>query len=217
MTRETTLTLIRHGESYSNADGIIESSTCRGLTTRGIAQVQALKERLHAESPGFDILYASTLNRARMTAQILAPTLGLSITWEDDLHELRVGDADGLPFGVVTERYPQFQRGIIDVHTRVAPGGESWNEFAVRCARVLSSIATSHAGKRIAVVCHGGVIEASYLWALDLSAGVRTRVAFPVRNSGMSTWVERASPHDGRREWQLTRHNDATHLDGKNL
>ena len=217
MTSETTLTLIRHGESYSNVDGIIESATCRGLTKRGIAQVHALNARMSSESLRFDVLYASTLNRARMTAEILAPTLALSVTWEDDLHELRVGDADGLPYAEVTQRYPQFDRGIIDVHSRVAPGGESWNEFAVRCARVLNHIATNHRGTRIAVVCHGGVIEASFLWALDLNAGVRTRVAFPVRNTAMTTWVERASPHDGRREWQLTRHNDATHLDGMHL
>jgi len=217
MIPETTLTLIRHGESYANIEGIVECYTCRGLTPRGIAQINALNTRIRAEHMAFDVLYASTLNRARMSAEILAPTLGLPITWEDDLHELRVGVADGLPYTVVTERYPQFDRGIRDVHTRVAPGGESWNEFAARCARTLNTIATLHQGKRIAVVCHGGVIETSFLWALDLSAGVRTRVAFPARNSALTTWVQRASPHDGRCEWQLTRHNDATHLDGTNL
>ncbi len=213
MTLQTTLTLIRHGESYANIEGIVECYTCRGLTERGIAQVQSLNARFQSSPPQFDVLYASTLLRARMTAEILAPTLGLTIAWEDDLHELRVGDADGLPYHAVTERYPQFDRGIIDVHTRVAPNGESWNEFTARCARTLHTIATDHRGKHVAIVCHGGVIEASFLWALDLSAGARTRVAFPARNTAMSTWVERASPHDHRREWQLTRHNDATHLD----
>ncbi len=214
---QTSLTLIRHGESYANSENMVESLTCRGLTGRGIAQVTALHNRLANVPDQFDVLYASTLHRARMTATILAPAIGLPVTWEDDLHELRVGDADGLSYALVTERYPQFDRGIIDVHTRVAPQGESWNEFAVRCARVLSMIAESHRGKRVAIVCHGGVIEASFLWALDLSAGARTRVAFPARNTALTTWIERASPHDGRREWQLTRHNDATHLDGTDL
>jgi probable phosphoglycerate mutase len=214
---QTTLTLIRHGESFANREDMVEGLTCRGLTARGIAQVTALQNRfIHLHEP-FDVLYASTLHRARMTASILAPTFGLPITWEDDLHELRVGEADGLPYALVTERYPQFNRGIIDVHTPVAPKGESWNEFAARCARVLTLIATAHRGQRVAIVCHGGVIEASFLWALDLSAGARTRVAFPARNTALTTWTERASPHDGRREWQLTRHNDATHLDGTDL
>ncbi|MFM2308615.1 MAG: hypothetical protein RLY87_735 [Chloroflexota bacterium] len=217
MTAETTLTLIRHGESYANSDNMVECFTCRGLTPRGIAQVTALSERLRNEAQSFDVMVASTLKRARMTAEILAPTLGVSIEWEDDLHELRVGEADGLAYHLVTDRYPQFDRGIIDVHTRVAPGGESWNEFAVRCARALNQIVALHRGKRIAIVCHGGVIETSFLWALDLSAGARTRVAFPARNTALTTWVERASPHDGRREWQLTRHNDATHLEGTSL
>jgi probable phosphoglycerate mutase len=147
-----------------------------------------------------------------MTAELVAPVLGVPIVWEDALHELRVGVADGMRYDDVSTQYPQFNRGIKDVHCEVAPGGESWNIFAARVAGALQRITTTYRGKRIAVVCHGGVIEASFLWALDLSAGVRTRVAFPAKNTALTTWVERASPHDGRREWQLTRHNDAAHL-----
>lgn len=212
MNDETTLTLIRHGESFANIEGIVECYTCRGLTPRGQAQVETLAQRFRTGAEPFDVLVASTLTRARMTAEQLAPALALPIIWDDELHELRVGVADGMRYADVTIQYPQFNRGIIDVHQRVAPEGESWNLFAARVAGALERITTQHRGKRIAVVCHGGVIEASFLWALDLSAGVRRRVSFPAKNTALTTWVERASPHDGRREWQLVRHNDATHL-----
>lgn len=208
----TVITLIRHGESYANINQVVESFSCQGLTEKGIAQAQALALRIQQEGIKFDAYYASTLKRARMTAEILAPVINQPIQWEDDLHELRVGEVDGMSYQEVSQRYPTFDRAIMDVHTKVAPGGESWNEFAVRCASVLNSIASANKGKHVAVVCHGGVIECSFLWALDLSAGVRRRVAFPARNTAMTVWQERASSYDGRIEWQLVKHNDSVHL-----
>lgn len=209
----TVITLIRHGESYANTTQVVESLTCQGLTNKGIAQAHALADRLHKEGTRFDAYYASTLKRARMTAEILASAIQQPIQWEDDLHELRVGEIDGMTYQEVSQRYPAFDRAIIDVHTKVAPGGESWNEFAVRCGRILNTIAAANRGKHVAVVCHGGVIECSFLWALDLNAGVRRRVAFPARNTALTVWQERQSSYDGRVEWQLVRHNDAVHLD----
>ncbi|MFZ9857726.1 MAG: histidine phosphatase family protein [Roseiflexaceae bacterium] len=208
----TVITLIRHGESYANINQIVESYSCQGLTEKGIAQAHALATRIQNEGMQFDAYYASTLKRARMTAEILAPAIGLPIQWEDDLHELRVGEVDGMSYHEVSQRYPTFDRAIYDVHTKVAPGGESWNEFAVRCASVLNAIATANTGKHVAVVCHGGVIECSFLWALDLNAGVRRRVSFPARNTAMTVWHERMSSYDGRLEWQLVKHNDAMHV-----
>lgn len=209
----TTLTLIRHGEAYSNVDPFfVESLTCRGLTDTGIAQAHALAQRISTEVWQYDVLYASTLKRARMTAEIIAPALQLPIHWEDDLHELRVGDADGLAIADVSVRFPNFMAAIQEPYTRVAPNGESWNEFAMRCARVLHAITTRHAGKRIAVVCHGGVIECAFMWMCELNAGIRRRVAFPARNTAITTWVNVASPYDTRTEWQLRCHNDHAHL-----
>lgn len=208
----TVITLIRHGESYANINQIVESYSCQGLTEKGIAQAQALADRIAQEGMQFDAYYASTLKRARMTAEILAPVIKQPIQWEDDLHELRVGEVDGMSYQEVSQRFPTFDRAIIDVHTKVAPGGESWNEFAVRCASVLNAIVSANKGKHVAVVCHGGVIECSFLWALDLSAGVRRRVSFPARNTAMTVWQERASSYDGRIEWQLVKHNDSVHL-----
>ena len=209
----TTLTLIRHGEAFSNVDPhVVESFSCRGLTAHGIAQAHALAHRIQHEQWQYDVLYASTLTRARMTADIVAPALQLPINWEDDLHELRVGDADGMALAQVTTQFPDFAHAIREPYTKVAPNGESWNEFAMRCARILHTIVMRHRGQRIAVVCHGGVIECAFLWIGELNAGMRKRVAFPARNTAFTTWVQVQSPYDQRIEWQLRCHNDHAHL-----
>lgn len=208
----TLITLIRHGESFANVEPIVESYTCRGLTPKGQAQAHALANRITTAQWQYDVLYASTLKRAQMTAQIIAPVLNLAITWEDDLHELRVGDIDGMNYRDVSQQYPAFDRAIKDVHTKVAPNGESWHEFALRCATTLNTIVTLHAGRRIAIVCHGGVIECAFLWACGLNADARQRVAFPAHNTAFTTWHHRISPFDQRVEWQLICHNDHAHL-----
>src|SRR5437867_1180185 len=93
----TNLYLIRHGEAYSNVEAVIGGMKGdRGLTERGFAQAQALARRLATGEIHADVLYASTLPRARMTAELVAEALKLPIRWDDDLHELRPGEADGL-------------------------------------------------------------------------------------------------------------------------
>lgn len=209
----TTLTLIRHGEAFSNVNPFyVESYSCRGLTDVGIAQAHTLANRIRDEQWHYDVLYASTLKRAQMTAEIVAPAFALPIQWEDDLHELRVGDADGFAMAEVSVRFPDFANAIKEPYTRVAPNGESWNEFAMRCAHTLHRITTLHAGQQIAVICHGGVIECAFLWIGELNAGMRRRVAFPARHTAITTWVHTTSPYDARTEWQLRCHNDHAHL-----
>ena len=46
---------------------------------------------------------------------------------------------------------------------RRAPGAETWAEFFVRAGARLRRIADDHPGERVVVVCHGGIIGASFV------------------------------------------------------
>src|SRR5689334_12034263 len=129
----TNLYLIRHGEAYSNIEPIIGGMRGdRGLTERGIAQAEALGRRLSSGEIAADVLYASTLPRAKMTAQYVGEALGLPINWDDELHELRPGDADGMSVEAARERFEGFDRFMTEPFCPIAPGGESWGSFQVR-------------------------------------------------------------------------------------
>src|SRR5215208_4716571 len=122
----TNLYLIRHGEAHSNVESVIGGMRGdRGLTERGIAQAQAVCRRLATGAIAADVLYASTLPRARLTAEYVAEALKLPIQWDDDLHELRPGDADGMHVEAAREQFESFRRFIIEPYTPIAPGGES--------------------------------------------------------------------------------------------
>jgi probable phosphoglycerate mutase len=211
----TNLYLIRHGEAVSNVEPWVMGGVkgCQGLTERGQAQVRALAARLETGEIAAEVLYASTLPRARQTAEAVAEALQLPITWRDELHELRPGDADGLTFEEAQRRFPSMQRFFVDFHTPIAPNGESWAAFLLRVSAELERIVAEHPGQKIAVVAHGGVIEASFLHLLQLGPQVRGRAAFHVRNTAITHW-QHVETRDGRREWQLVTHNDHYHLRG---
>lgn len=211
----TSLYLIRHGEAFSNVDGTLGGEKGdKGLTERGFAQAQALAVRLEGNPFGAEVLYASTLLRARQTAETIAPSLGLSIIFDDEIQELRPSpEIDGMHFSAVREQYPDIEHFLSSVFTPLGPGGESWSSFQLRVSSALDRIITAHTGKKIVLVAHGGVIEVSFLHMLGLGPQARARVAFHARNTAITHW-RHSQTHGGREEWHLVSHNDDRHLDG---
>ena len=206
----TRLVLVRHGEAVCNIEGVVGGRRgCTGLTDRGERQVAALAERLAAtgELAGAGALYASVLRRAVQTAEMLAPALepagpGGRLERRADcaLCELHPGEADGLRWEEFAARYPEPDWDA-DPDVPIAPGGESWRGFVGRAAAALVDLAERHAGQTVVVACHAGVIEASLLRFLPVSART-VRLGLRTDHASMTEW-ERV---DGR--WLLRRYND---------
>ena len=136
----TRVVLVRHGEAVCNINGIVGGQRgCTGLTELGRRQVMALAERLATtgELDGATALYSSTLPRAVETAGLLQPVVGkgdLQIVQDRSLSELFPGDADGLGWHEVVDRFgvPEWDT---DPDRLIAPGGESWSGFVAACLR----------------------------------------------------------------------------------
>src|SRR5215471_866498 len=87
----THLYLIRHAEAIAAIENTIGDT---GLTSLGITQAEHLRDRLAATREiTADVLIASTFLRAKQTAEIIAPAFGLPIIWDDEVQELRPGEA----------------------------------------------------------------------------------------------------------------------------
>ena len=157
------LVLVRHGEARCNVDGVIGGPIgCRGLTEAGRAQASALADRLvrSGEFRNVTALYTSVLPRSTETASLLARGLpsGLSARADCDLCELHPGEADGLTWSAMQDRFgaPDWDA---DPAQPIAPRGESWTGFFERCVTAFERIARAHQGERVVLVVHGGVIE----------------------------------------------------------
>jgi len=209
----THLYLVRHGQAVSNVEPILGGMRGdKGLTPLGVRQAERLRDRLKASGEiRAEVLIASSLPRARQTAQIVAPALGLPIVFDDEVQELRVGDeADGLTLDEYKRRF-----GWVDIEAEpnrlVYPGGESWVVFTDRVRRALTRIVSEHTGKTVVVVCHGGIIDVSFLHFFGMPLDRLPPARFYTRNTSITHW-EHVAIHAGPMRWRLVRYNDDTHL-----
>lgn len=207
----TNLYLIRHGEAVCNVDREAPTAGMKGdlgLTELGKVQAERLRDRLAATGEiAAEVFIASTLPRARQTAEIIAPAIGLPIAWDDDVQELRVGEIDGVPWSKIAHTVPDFRK---EPFRPLSPGGENWPRFVLRVATALERITREHDGKTIAVVCHGGVIDASFVIFSGLSSLVFPTLDLATRNTSITHW-ERHDDH-GAPRWRLRRYNDDLHV-----
>ena len=207
----TELILIRHGQSHANVYPVVGGMRGdRGLTDTGRRQAELLRRRLRTEQTTADVLYASTLPRAQETAAYVAEGLGLPIEDDDELQELRVGEADGMSNEDWSVRWPGLGQSLTArPFQEFAPGGESWAAFLARVGSALTSLITRHQDQRIVAVTHGGVINASF--ALGFGTGpTAARVRINPENTSLNCWHHHAGPEQPH--WELVRFNDADHL-----
>jgi probable phosphoglycerate mutase len=209
----THLYLIRHGEAECHTHGIVGGRRGDvGLSALGVKQAESLRDRLarHRDIAP-DLLIASTLPRAQQTAEIIAPALGLPIILDDDLRELDPGEADGM-------RYDEVERtfGTFDLERQFlrpfASGAESWAQFMVRVATALDRLWHDYRGKSVAIVCHGGVIEGSFVYFLGLGSLSKPSTGFSTVNTSITHWEYREAAERMPAQWYLVHYNDSTHL-----
>jgi probable phosphoglycerate mutase len=208
----TNLYLIRHGESFANVDPhnlITGMRTDRGLTPHGRLQAERLRDRLIATREiQADVLLASTLPRARQTAEIVAPAWDLELGFDDDLHERRPGEADGMTEAEMHARFGEHDDRL-EPWRPFAPEGESWVDFTTRVARTLDRLSREYAGRTLVLFTHGGVIDTSFLVFFGLPTLTVPNVRFFSYNTSITHW-QHTTWRDIKR-WRLVRYNDDLH------
>jgi probable phosphoglycerate mutase len=164
---EATLLLIRHGETAWNAEHRIQGLLDIPLSRTGIWQAARLAQRLAGET--IDAIYASDLARAWLTAQPLAQRFGLQTVVEPRVRERNFGTFQGHTLEEVEQRWPdQFRAWRERDPAWAMPEGESGRQFIERVLAALHEIAHRHAGRTVAIVTHGGVLDVAYRHARDL-------------------------------------------------
>ncbi|TDP95157.1 histidine phosphatase family protein [Labedaea rhizosphaerae] len=201
-----TLLLFRHGASAPVRPGVpipdVDGQDDPNLAPEGEEQAEQLAARFGGEH--FDAIYVSTLRRTAQTAAPLAKACGLTPIVEPDLREVFLGEWEGGGFRRhVSERHPIAIKMYAEQRWDVIPGAEPGERFAARVQGVVSRIADRHAGERVAVFSHGGVIGAALAW----TTGSRPFAFSVVDNGSVSELVN--APWG----WVLRRFNDTAHLD----
>jgi broad specificity phosphatase PhoE len=195
-----TLILVRHGESEGNARGVITGSLDLDLTDLGREQARRVGDRLSDHS--LAAIYSSTLRRAANTGAAVAAHHDLEIEKLSGLDEYSYGEAEGLAWAEIMER---FDLTTTDWGKGVVPGEEGHPVFRGRVAETIDVLRERHREDVAVVACHGGTIIQALGHILELPdhGSPRTHIA----NCSVTIVEHRA----GRDEIAVV--NDVCHLE----
>lgn len=152
------LLLIRHGRSADVVPGSDESLD-PPLHELGHEQAQALARRLATKD--LAAIYASDLRRAAVTAGYLAESRALDVQSRPDLREVWLGEWERGEFRRrAYARDPEWLEFARSGRWDLVPGSEGDDALRARVSGAIGEIAARHRGESVAVVVHGGVINA---------------------------------------------------------
>ena len=144
------LLLIRHAlpVRIDSGDGPADPD----LSEAGHQQAAALADWLVAE--GIDAIWASPMRRARQTAAPLEAATGLTATIDDELKEFDADEPHYIPMEELSTDDPRWRELIERL------GAPEQFAFRDQAAAAVERAVAAHSGQRVAVVCHGGVVNA---------------------------------------------------------
>ena len=135
------------------------------LAAEGLKQADLMAQYLASEK--LHAIYASPMQRAQQTAQPLSSVQGLSITTIDGVAEYDKNSNQYVPVEELkANNDPRWQEMLRGEWTST---DESEDEFIKRIVDSIEEIIANHASQRVAIVCHGGVINAYICHVLGLA------------------------------------------------
>ncbi len=148
------LILIRHGQTQSNVDHLLDTGFPGApLTELGLEQAAALAETLAGDE--IEAVYTSDLIRARQTGRPLADALDVPLSTHPGLREIFAGvddmAVDWMPYVSVLDSWHETPNAKL-------PGGESAVEFMTRFDSAVREIVETGL-QTVALVSHGAALR----------------------------------------------------------
>ncbi len=203
----TDILLIRHGETDWNAERRMQGHLDIALNAVGHRQAALLAAALRNES--CDLVISSDLQRACDTARPLVLAAGVAWITDATLRERCFGAFEGLRYDEIETHFPQAHTAwqARDVDVRYPAGvhvAETLREFSQRAVASVLTHAQRHAGKKIAIISHGGVLDCMYRFSTGMALEKKRSVE--INNAS----VNRFRWHQGTLE--LLQWGDVSHL-----
>lgn len=196
--------LVRHGQTQWNLEERSQGHGDSPLTEEGLRQADLAGHRLAGMS--IDVLYTSDLGRAVNTAKTISTHIGLDARIDPRLREQSFGIFEGMTLAERQRRYPEVLAtwSTKDPDYRL-PKGESLRERYEIVVGCLEEIATKHPGKRVAVVTHGGNLNAAFCHCMGMPLNAAR--PFVLKNASLNIF------RVGNGRWKLVTWGDVSHLD----
>ncbi len=193
------IVLIRHGlpMRVETKDGVAADPS---LSRIGLMQAAEAADWLVGIK--IEAIYSSPLQRARETAEPFAQRSGLEIMIEDDVSEFDRDSSTYIPMEDLKAQDYEAWKAFVD-----GSYGDDVDMLAFQATvvRGVESIIERHSGERVAVFCHGGVVN---MWASHV-LGMPPRLFADVRYASASRFLCASTG-----ERSLVSLNETQHLRG---
>ena len=148
------LDLLRHGET--ELGGGLRGSIDDALTDAGWAQMRAAV----ADQGPWDRLVSSPLQRCARFAEELGAQLGVPVHQDKALQELHFGAWEGQSTAALMDTSAEaLGRFWSDPYAFTPPDGEPVADFSARVLAAVERLHAAHAGERVLLITHGGVMK----------------------------------------------------------
>ena len=204
----STIYLIRHGETEWNLNGRWQGHADVPLNPLGVRQAQLVAHRFLSEQLQVDALYSSDLDRAYQTARAIGNTMKLELQALPELREIDVGRWSGLTYEEIRIHYPDEIAMIEQGHDIPRGGGESLAALRRRIVAAVESLVARHPHATLALVTHGGSIRMLLAHA-DGRSDFSRHSYLHIGNTSISTIQIR------REGWRTIQMNDMRHLEAQ--
>lgn len=185
--KPTFVDVMRHGEPEGKCPeggSILRGSIDHALTDKGWQQacqrIVSVTGSLDAVDKSWDVIITSPLLRCSEFATALVKNSTTPVFIKDLWRELDYGDWEGLSSQKIWQDSPEIMEKMWQAPLEFcAPNGEPVKEFSQRILHAWHSLLAEHQGKRILLVCHGGVIRVLLQHLLLMSPAGMNRFAIP--------------------------------------
>ncbi len=168
----TDIFLVRHG--IPELQNVLLGSTDASLSQAGWKQMNASVRKL----VNIDTYLSSPLLRCTEFAKEYTKKNKKNLLVDDAWRECHFGDWDGKSYQSLLEKFPQEMADFFNQpNVNMPPRAEPLLEFSQRIENAMHSLVKEHAGQRVAVFTHAGVIRTLVAWCLqmDYSQGLQFR------------------------------------------
>lgn len=199
------LMLVRHGETQWNVDRRIQGAGSDvELNHTGKRQAECLGRALQKQ--GITAVYSSPLLRARLTAQAIAESYGMTVRLEPALVEIDAGEFESRTVDSIGGALSRFLLSNSIGEMPRLPGGEGLEDLARRAWAAVEGIIRDNPSGKVVVVSHYYTTLTIICRALGLPLSTLRRLrTLPGSISILNM---------GKRGASLVVLNDTCHLDG---
>lgn len=199
----TFVDVMRHGEPEGiceNGGMILRGSIDHALTERGWLQAKRRVEPLES----WDVVVSSPLGRCSSFADWVvseSKSVNSNVIIKDQWREVHYGDWEGLSTHDIWKKSPEVMEKLwrqpLDF---CAPNGESVRDFSQRIEGAWESLLNEFQGKRILLICHGGVMRMLLQQLLLMAPEAMNRFSIPY--AAMSRFrVDHSMGKSERQDW----------------